>query len=78
MKIKMKQFNLEEAKSGNPVCIRDGNDARIICFDAKTRCDKPIVALILFDGYEEEFLLDKDGALLGIDDPSEYDLMMKD
>lgn len=41
---KMKPFDLEAAKAGNPVCTRDGRKARIICFDAK--CIKPIVALI--------------------------------
>lgn len=29
----MKPFNLEEAKAGKPVCNREGNDVRIICFD---------------------------------------------
>ena len=28
--ISMKEFNLEEAKSGNPVCTRDGRDVTII------------------------------------------------
>lgn len=41
----MKPFNLEEAKAGNPVCIRDGRKARIICFDRKSK-DYPIVALV--------------------------------
>ena len=41
----MKQFNLEEAKQGKPVCTRDGGRARIICFDRKSDT-YPIVALI--------------------------------
>lgn len=41
---KLKSFNLEAAKSGKPVCTRDGRKARIICFDAK--CNLPIIALV--------------------------------
>lgn len=49
----MKEFNLQEAKAGKPVCTRDGRNARIICFDAKREyC--PIVALIE-DG-DKEFI----------------------
>ena len=29
----MKEFNLEEAKFGNPVCTKEGNPVRILCFD---------------------------------------------
>ena len=29
----LKEFDLEAAKSGKPVCTRDGRKARIICFD---------------------------------------------
>ena len=43
-KQRMKPFDLEAAKSGKPVCTRDGRKARIVCFDAKG--DKPIIALI--------------------------------
>lgn len=43
-KLNLKEFDLEAAKAGKPVCTRDGRKARIICFDAK--CNKPIVALI--------------------------------
>ena len=28
-----REFNLEDAKAGKPVCTRDGRKARIICFD---------------------------------------------
>ncbi len=44
----MKEFNLEEAKAGKPVCTRDGNPARIICYDCDNAFDKGkcIVALI--------------------------------
>ena len=45
-----KEFDLEAAKSGKPVCTRDGRKARIICFDKKG-CT-PIVGLIQEDGFE--------------------------
>ena len=43
-KLNLKEFDLEAAKAGKPVCTRDGRKARTVCFDAKL--DKPIVALI--------------------------------
>lgn len=42
----LKPFDLEAAKAGKPVCTRDGRKARIICFNAKTLCDYPIIALV--------------------------------
>jgi hypothetical protein len=47
----MKPFDIEKAKSGHPVCNRDGQDVRIICYDKVG--DFPIVALHKFsDGSE--------------------------
>ena len=43
-KLNLKEFNLEAAKAGKPVCTRDGRNARIIFWDKKG--DYPIVALI--------------------------------
>ena len=40
----LKEFDLEAAKSGKPVCTRDGRKARIICFDRDW--DMHIVALV--------------------------------
>lgn len=40
----MRNFNLNEAKNGAPICTRDGKPARIICWDKKG--NSPIVALI--------------------------------
>jgi len=40
----LKEFDLEAAKAGKPVCTRDGRKARIICFDRNDLY--PIVALI--------------------------------
>lgn len=43
-KLNLKEFDLEAAKAGKPVCTRDGRKARIICWDKKG--NYPIVALI--------------------------------
>lgn len=32
-KLNLKEFDIEAAKAGKPVCTRDGRKARIICFD---------------------------------------------
>ena len=42
---KMKPFDLEAARSGKPVCTRDGRKARIICFDRQVS-KYPIVSLV--------------------------------
>ena len=51
----LKEFNLEAAKQGHPVCCRNGRKARIICFDANVEKGKPIVAL-LYDDKDREFV----------------------
>ena len=33
----LKPFDLQAAKSGKPVCTRDGRKVRIICFDSKSK-----------------------------------------
>ena len=48
----LKPFDLEAAKSGKPVCTRDGRKARIICFDSKNDPKRPIVALVENNGNE--------------------------
>ena len=50
----LKPFDLEAAKSGKPVCTRDGRKARIICFDAK--CNLPIIALVTNTGGNESLI----------------------
>lgn len=50
-KLNLKPFDLEAARSGKPVCTRNGEKARIICFDVKAK--KPIAALITNDDTEE-------------------------
>ena len=42
----MKPFNLEQAKAGAPVCTRNGQPARIVCYDFKGHKNYPILALI--------------------------------
>lgn len=42
----LKPFDLEAARSGKPVCTRDGRKARIICFDMNSFNNHIIVALI--------------------------------
>lgn len=42
----LKEFDLEAAKAGKPVCTRDGRKARIICFDRHGE-DRPIIALVV-------------------------------
>lgn len=66
----MKPFNLEEAKAGKPVCTRDGNAVRIICFDA--RQSYPIVALVHGGGAddEEEVMQFSDTGLFNYHEPT--------
>jgi len=70
----MKQFSLEEAKAGMPVCTRCGQSVRIICWD-RVYDNRPIVALI---GNDEKYMLSY--PITGIYRPSgehsEEDLMM--
>lgn len=49
----LKPFSLEAAKSGRPVCTRDGRKARIICFDAKFPKTGNIVTLVEKENGEE-------------------------
>ena len=49
-KLNLKPFDIQKARSGKPVCTRDGRKARIICFDKAD--ERPIVALISDNGSE--------------------------
>ena len=42
----MKPFNLEQAKAGAPVCNRDGQPVRIVCYDLKGHKNYSILALV--------------------------------
>lgn len=59
-KLNLKEFNLEGAKAGKPVCTRDGRKARIICFDLNNK-NFPIVAIINCDSEENAYQYDIDG-----------------
>lgn len=70
----LKEFNLEAAKSGKPVCTRDGRKARIICFDQKDIA--PIVGLVTgLDGKESIYAFYKDGRVSSQEERVD-DLMM--
>lgn len=70
-----KPFDIEQAKSGKPVCTRGGVKVRIIAFD---RDDPyfPIIALVSENGYERVETYKADGSWVGVED--ELDLMMAD
>ena len=74
----IKPFNLEAARSGKPVCTRDGRKARIICFDRKFYHDGynyPIVAMVNDNDNELVHAYMQDGLLIG-NKETELDLMM--
>lgn len=74
----LKPFNLNAAKSGKPVCTRDGRKARIICFDRifyHGGYDYPIVAMVNNKGDEYIYAYTKDGLLTG-GEKCDDDLMM--
>lgn len=70
---KMKEFDINLAKQGKPVCTRDGRKARIICFDTKGDVC-PIIALVEENGIESAYHYDKNGK--NAYKKSELDLMM--
>lgn len=77
--IKMKPFNLKEAKAGKPVCTRDGRRVRIICFDRCSACGYNIVALVdCYNEVEEVITYSYDGTMCGVAscDINDYGLMM--
>ena len=74
----LKPFDLEAAKSGKPVCTRDGRKARIICFDRINGDYYKIVACVTaFDGdFEEVLFYGIDGYIVDSQNPKDEDLMM--
>ena len=75
----LKPFDLEAARSGKPVCTRDGRKARIICFDLQDP-EYDMVALILGkNGFESICTFNSNGRFNDADDvdkQSKHDLMM--
>ena len=82
MKVKLnsslKPFDIEAAKSGKPVCTRDGRKVRIICFDRINGDYYKIVACVTaFDGdFEEVLFYGIDGYIVDSQNPKDEDLMM--
>lgn len=68
----LKPFDLEAAKSGNPVCTRDERKARIICFDKGGIY--PVIALVQEEGSETCHFYAQDGKCA--DSGNGYDLLM--
>lgn len=75
----MKPFNLEEAKAGKPVCMRNGRAVRIIYWD-KVGDSYPIVALAQSQRsnavHEGLYCYTTDGEYFAEDGEHEYDLFM--
>ena len=77
-KLNLKPFDLEAARSGKPVCTRDGRKARIICFDAKRKDEKNIIALVPskdYPGFEDLISYPNNGNYYGGHE-NDGDLMM--
>ena len=77
-KSNLKPFSLEAAKQGKPVCTRDGRKARIICFDAKRKDEKSIIALVPskdYPGFEDLIAYPNNGNYYGGHE-NDGDLMM--
>lgn len=68
----IKPFNLESARSGKPVCTRDGRKARVVCFDKAGAY--PVIALVQEVGMETCHFYSQDGKCA--DCGTEYDLML--
>lgn len=80
-KLNLKEFNLEAAKAGKPVCTRDGRKARIISFDRKLLfkgISYPIIALVEDTAKEETIYGYNEKGKVMIEDDATYkdDLMM--
>ena len=71
----MKEFDLEKAKAGAPVCTREGKKARIICCDANNE-GYPIIALVENDEHTEMPYSYTRHGLFDMDGESPMDLMM--
>ena len=80
-KLNLKEFDLEAAKAGKPVCTRDGRKVRIISFDRKflfKGVSYPIIALVE-DTAKEETIYgynEKGKVIIENDTPYKDDLMM--
>lgn len=74
----LKPFDLEAARSGKPVCTRDGRKVRIVCSDAKRKDEKNIIALVPskdYPGFEDLIAYPNNGNYHGGHE-NDGDLMM--
>lgn len=71
----LKEFDIEAAKAGKPVCTRDGRKARIICFNRES-IGFPIIALVKNGDTEGVYQFDDKGRSNIDDEERGYDLMM--
>ena len=77
-KLNLKPFDIQKAREGKPVCTRDGRKARIICFDAKRKDEKNIIALVPskdYPGFEDLISYPNNGNYYGGHE-NDGDLMM--
>ena len=77
-KLNLKPFDIQKAREGKPVCTRDGRKARIVCFDAKRKDGKSIIALVPsknYLGFEDLIAYRNDGNYHGGHE-NDGDLMM--
>ena len=77
-KLNLKPFDIQKAREGKPVCTRDGRNARIICFDAKRKDEKNIIALVPskdYPGFEDLISYPNNGNYYGGHE-NDGDLMM--
>lgn len=72
----MKDFNLELAKKGYPVCIAGGRDVRILTFNRRDE-NYPIVGLLMRDFGDEVVTYTDTGKFSINQDGHPYDLKMK-
>jgi hypothetical protein len=73
----MRNFDLEAAKAGVPVCTRSGLEARIICYDRRGDSDCRMVALVNA-GYEERVQYYSQAGKIIHNNTCADDLMMRD
>ena len=77
-KLNLKPFDIQKAREGKSVCTRDGRKARIICFDAKRKDEKNIIALVPskdYPGFEDLISYPNNGNYYGGHE-NDGDLMM--
>lgn len=71
----LKEFDINLAKQGQPVCTRDGGKARIICFNSTLK-NYPLVVLIEGNEGEYPYVYTAEGKIDEDERESVFDLMM--